>query len=100
MKIFSWKKIICVKIVTIGDIMKNKRLIIKYKGKYICEKVNGEIDFIKIPDYIGSTSDFSNIDIFVSLLCSNCLNDSYETTRGFTYQEELEVFEFLIQMVS
>lgn len=73
--------------------MKNKRLIIKYKGKYICEKKNGEIDFIKIPNYIGSVSDFSNIDIFVSLLCSNCLNDSYEATRGFTYQEGLEVFE-------
>lgn len=73
--------------------MEKKRLIIKYKGKYICDKENGEIDFIRIPDYIGSVSDFSNIDIFVSLLCSNYLNDSYEAVRGFTYQEGVEVFE-------
>lgn len=74
--------------------MKETRLIIKYNDKYICNKENNEINFIKIPQYkYTDVSDFNNIDIFVSLLCSNLLNNSYESTKGLTYADGLEVFE-------
>lgn len=72
--------------------MNCNKLIIKYKGVYILNQEKEEIDFIKIPNYVGSRSDFYNIDIFISLLCSNCLNDSYEARKGFTYEEGLKVF--------
>lgn len=70
-----------------------KRLIIKYNEKYICNNENNEINFIKIPNYNNSVSDFHNIDIFISLLCSKYLDYHYESTKGLTYIEGLEVFE-------
>lgn len=73
--------------------MKSTRLIIRYKGKYICYKDNNSITFIKIPNYINSRSDFFNIDIFVGLLCSKYLTDTYESSRGLNYTEGLETFE-------
>lgn len=68
-------------------------LLIKYNGKYICNKENNKIEFIEIPHY-NSKSDFYNIDIFVSLLCAGLLNNSYSATKGLNYSEGLEVFEF------
>ncbi len=76
-------------------IMDDIKLIIKYKDMFICDKTYSEIDFIKIPSYVSS-SDFYNIDIFVSLLCDGTLNDSYEATSGYTYEEGLEVFEVFV----
>lgn len=73
--------------------MENTRLIIKYKGKYICRKDTNIITFIKIPNYNNSCSDFFNIDIFVSLLCSKYLGNSYESNKGLSYEEGLDVFE-------
>lgn len=90
------------KIKNIGDIMEDTKLIIKYQDRFICDKTYSEIDFIKVSSHIGS-SDFYNIDIFVSLLCDNALSDSYEATKGYTYDDGLEIFEkflpeFLIQV--
>ena len=72
--------------------MKVFNLIIKYKGKYICQKWQNRIDFISIPPY-HSRSGFHNVDIFIPLLCHGFLNDLYEAKRGFNYVEGLEVFE-------
>lgn len=75
--------------------MNDIKLIIKYKDKFICDKNYSEIDFIRIPSYVSS-SDFYNIDIFVSLLCDGTLDDSYEATRGYTYEEGLEAFSLFV----
>lgn len=73
--------------------MKNNKLIIKYQDKYICNLRKSTIDFINIPNYSNSNSDFNNIDIFISLLCSDLLDDSFYAKKGLTYVEGLETFE-------
>lgn len=72
--------------------MEKARLIIKYKGEYIVDKIHNEIGFITVPLYNGN-SDFFNIDIFVSLLCFGYLNDDFAAVRGFNYEEGIRVFE-------
>lgn len=72
--------------------MEMARLIIKYKDRYICDNVHNEIGFIWIPPY-ASESYFHNVDIFVALLCSGNMNNSYEAVRALSYIEGLNTFE-------
>lgn len=72
--------------------METTKLVIKYKDKYICDKVHNEIEFIWIPPY-DLESDFLNVDVFVSLLCSGNMNNSYEASRRFDYSQALSIFE-------
>lgn len=72
--------------------MKTTKLIIKYQNKYICDNVHNEISFIWIPPY-SSESSFSNVDIFLSLLCSGNMGNTYEAIRSLNYAEGQEIFE-------
>lgn len=72
--------------------METTRLIIKYKDRYICDNVHNEIGFIWIPPY-ASESCFHNVDIFVALLCSGNMSNSYEAVKALNYEEGLNTFE-------
>ncbi len=72
--------------------MKNIKLIIKYQNKYICDNVHNEISFIWIPPY-SSESCFENVDVFIALLCSGNMSNTYEAIRGLNYVDGLETFE-------
>ena len=73
--------------------MEKAKLIIKYKNEYIVNKNRNELSFIEVPFYHGN-SDFHNIDIFTTLLCFGYMDDDWGTTRGFTYEEGLPLFEY------
>lgn len=72
--------------------MEKAKLIIKYKNKYILDNSRNEINFITVPLYNGN-SDFFNIDIFTVLLCFGFMDDNFGATRGFNYQDGLNLFE-------
>ncbi len=72
--------------------METVRLIIKYKDRYICDNVHNKIGFIWIPPYV-SESCFDNVDIFIALLCSGNMSNSYEAVRALNYVEGLNTFE-------
>ncbi len=73
--------------------MEKAKLIIKYNGKYIVDRIHNEIGFINVPLYNGN-SDFFNIDIFLVHLIFGYMNDDYCAVRGFNYVEGLEIFEY------
>lgn len=72
--------------------METAKLIIKYQGKYICDKVHNQISYITLPPYL-SQSDFKNIDGFIALLCSRNLYDNFETKKELTLLEMSEIVE-------
>lgn len=72
--------------------METTRLIIKYKDRYICDNVHNEIGFIWIPPY-ASESCFHNVDIFIALLCSGNMSNSYEAVKALSYLEGLNMYE-------
>lgn len=72
--------------------MKTTKLIIKCQNKYICDNVHNEISFIWIPPY-SLDSYFDNVDIFIALLCSGNMSNTYEAIRGLNYVDGLETFE-------
>lgn len=72
--------------------MEITRLIIKYKNRFICDNIHKEIGLIWIPPY-SSESCFHNVDIFIALLCSGNMSNSYEAIKGLDYVEGLNTFE-------
>ncbi|MDE5888723.1 MAG: hypothetical protein K2H20_01755, partial [Bacilli bacterium] len=72
--------------------MKTARLIIKYNDRYICENIHNEIGFIWIPPY-SAESCFYNVDIFIALLCSGNMSNTYEGIRALNYGDSLNIFE-------
>ncbi|MCH5166393.1 MAG: hypothetical protein J1F35_00740 [Erysipelotrichales bacterium] len=72
--------------------MEKAKLIIKYDNKYIIDKIHNELNFINVPLY-NSNSDFSNIDIFITLLCFGYMNNNHGATKGFNYCDGLKIFE-------
>ena len=77
------------------------KLLIKYKGSYICERYRNEIDFINIPMYYPNNEAFSNLSIFITLLLTNHLSEDYSSNkklneiewRKLTEEEWGELFE-------
>ncbi len=62
--------------------MKKQQLLLKYKDRYICSISEKEYDFIQVPNYVYAedvSSLWSNISIFISLLLSGNITDSYES---------------------
>ena len=57
------------------------KLLIKYKGSYICERYRNEIDFINIPMYYPNNEAFSNLSIFITLLLTNHLSEDYSSNK-------------------
>lgn len=72
--------------------METAKLIIKYQGKYICNKVHNQISYITLPPYL-SQSDFKNVDGFIALLCSKNLHNNFEAKKELTFLEMSEIVE-------
>lgn len=72
--------------------METAKLIIKYQGKYICNRVHNQISYITLPPYL-SQSDFKNVDGFIALLCSKNLHNNFEAKKELTFLEMSEIVE-------
>ena len=69
------------------------KLLIKYKGSYICERYRNEIDFINIPMYYPNNEAFSNLSIFITLLLTNHLSEDYSSNKKLNEIEWSKLFE-------
>ncbi len=69
------------------------KLLIKIKNKYICEKSRNELDFIHIPMYYPNNEAFSNLSIFITLLCTKHLSQDYGSDTKLNEQEWSILFE-------
>ena len=69
------------------------KLLIKYKGSYICERYRNEIDFINIPLYYPNNEAFSNLSIFITLLLTNHLSEDYSSNKKLNEIEWSKLFE-------
>ncbi len=69
------------------------KLLLKYQNNYICEKSRNEIDFIHIPMYYPNNEPFSNLSIFITLLCTNHLSQDYGSDIKLNELEWSNLFE-------
>ena len=69
------------------------KLLIKYKGSYICERYRNEIDFINIPMYYPNNEAFSNLSIFITLLLTNHLSEDFSSNKKLNEIEWSKLFE-------
>lgn len=72
--------------------MQRIKLIIKFKEKFLCEKIHNEIDFIHVPNYFDQKP-FSNISIFITLLFYGLLDTNFYSNANLKNAEWNNLFE-------